>query len=181
MEDSVKLIRLMGSFLVVFVLVASQPMALLAQTQGPMTSSDVQRLEDALERYVERRKLGRVFHAPLDVVFSPTLVLQPDIFFIYRNRLNIVKDYVYGPPDLVIEVVSPDRPRRDYKDKKEKYEAHRVHEYWIVDPERKQIEVWSLKQDFYQLAGLYTGKQFAASVLLTGFKVRLDRLFAQPW
>ena len=143
--------------------------------------SVVQRLEDALERYVERRKLGRVFHAPLDVVFSPTLVLQPDIFFIYRNRLNIVKDYVYGPPDLVIEVVSPDRPRRDYKDKKEKYEAHRVHEYWIVDPERKQIEVWSLKQDFYQLAGLYTGKQFAASVLLTGFKVRLDRLFAQPW
>ena len=64
----------------------------------------VQRLEDALRRYVERRKLGLVFHAPLDVVFSPTLVLQPDIFFIYRNRLNIVKDYVYGPPDLVIEV-----------------------------------------------------------------------------
>jgi len=143
--------------------------------------SVVQRLEDALERYVERRKLGRVFHAPLDVVLSPTLVLQPDIFFIYRNRLNIVKDYVYGPPDLLVEVVSPDRPRRDYKDKKEKYEAHGVREYWIVDPERKQIELWSLKEDFYQLAGLYTGKQFAASVLLPGFKVRLDRLFAQPW
>jgi len=114
--------------------------------------SVVQRLEDALERYVERRKLGRVFHAPLDVVLSPTLVLQPDIFFIYRNRLNIVKDYVYGPPDLLVEVVSPNRPRRDYKDKKEKYEAHGVREYWIVDPERKQIELWSLKEDFYQLA-----------------------------
>ena len=142
--------------------------------------SVVQRLEDALERYVERRKLGRVFHAPLDVVFSPTLALQPDIFFICRNRLNVVKDYIYGPPDMVVEVVSPDRPLRDYKDKKEKYEAHGVREYWIVDPERKQIEIWSMKQDFYQLAGLYTGKQFAASVLLPGFKVRSDRLFAQP-
>ena len=75
-------------------------------------------------------------------------------------------------------MVSPDRLRRDYKDKKEKYEAHSVREYRIVDPERKQIEVWSLQQDFYQLAGLYTGKQFSASVLLRGFKVRLDRLFA---
>jgi Uma2 family endonuclease len=80
-----------------------------------------------------------------------------------------------------VEVVSPDQPRRDYRDKKQVYEAHGVKGYWIIDPERDKVEVWHLKEDFYQLAGAYAGNQFAASVLLAGFKVRVDRLFAPRW
>ena len=75
----------------------------------------------------------------------------------------------------------PDQPRRDYRDKKEVYEAHGVKEYWNVDPERGKIEVWYLKEDFYQLAGVFADKQFATSVNLPGFKVRVDRLLAPRW
>ena len=139
------------------------------------------RLQDALHRWVDRRKLGFVLGAPSDVVLAPDLVLQPDVLFIARARQNIIKSHIHGPPDLVMEVVSADRLRRDYKDKKEQYEAHGVKEYWIVDPGRKRIEVWSLLGDFYQLAGAYAGRQLAASVLLPGFSVRIDRIIAEQW
>ena len=54
-------------------------------------------------------------------------------------------------------------------------------EYWIVDPARKRIEVWTLQGDFYQLAGVYSGRQLAASALLPGFNVRVDRIIAEQW
>ena len=139
------------------------------------------RLQDALYRWVDRRKLGVVLGAPSDVVLAPDLALQPDVLFIAKARQNIIKTHIYGAPDLVMEVVSPDRPRRDYKDKKEQYEAHGVKEYWIVDPDRRRIEVWTLRGDFYQLAGVYSGKQQAVSVLLPGFNVRVDRIIAEQW
>jgi Uma2 family endonuclease len=139
------------------------------------------RLQDALHRWVDRRKLGLVLGAPSDVVLAPDLALQPDVLFVAKARLSIVKSHIYGAPDLVMEVVSPDRPRRDYKDKKEQSETHGVKEYWIVDPGRKRIEVWSLQGDFYQLAGVYSGRQSAASALMPGFSVRVDRIIADEW
>lgn len=143
--------------------------------------SVTQRLEDVLRRWVDRRKLGFVFESPVDVELAPDLVLQPDVLFIAKTRRVIIKAHIKGAPDLVMEVVSPDCPRRDYKDKKEQYERYGVKEYWIVDPGRKRIEVWTLLGDFYQLAGAYSDKQFAASVLLPGFKLRVDRAFAAVW
>ena len=154
---------------------------IMSPAPTPFHQLVVLRLQDALYRWVDRRKLGVVLGAPSDVVLTPDLALQPDVVFIAKARQSIIKTHIYGAPDLVMEVVSPDRPRRDYKDKKEHYEAHGVKEYWIVDPERKRIEVWMLQGDFYQLSGAYSGKQLAASVLLPGFSVRVDRIIAQQW
>src|SRR5439155_8569276 len=80
--------------------------------------SVTQRLEEPLRRWVERRKLGFVFHGPLDVELAPDLVFQPDVLFIAKARRGIIKTHIAGAPDLVMEVVSPACPRRDYKDKK---------------------------------------------------------------
>ena len=51
-------------------------------------------------------------------------------------------------------------------------------EYWIVDPRRKKIEVWTLTTDFYELAGAFSPGEYAASGLLPGFKVRVADIFA---
>ena len=139
------------------------------------------RLQDALYRWVDKRKLGLVLGAPSDVVLAADLAVQPDVLFVAKARLSIVKSHICGAPDLIMEIVSPDCPRRDYKDKKEQYEAYGVKEYWIVDPGRKRIEIWTLQGDFYQLAGVYSGSQSAASVLLPGFSVRVDRIIAEQW
>src|SRR5438067_13440808 len=147
---------------------------IMPPSPSPFHQSVSQRLEEPLRRWVDRHRLGFVFHAPLDVVLAPDLTLQPDVLFITKARRAIIKRYIDGAPDLVMEVVSPDRPRRDYKDKKDHYEAHGVREYWIVDPQRERIEVWTLLDDFYQLAGAYSGRQIVASVLLPDFKLRMD-------
>lgn len=134
------------------------------------------RMGMALDRWVRRRRLGQVIISPMDVVFREDLVLQPDVIFVSKERLHIIQSHVMGAPDLAVEVVSLGRRKRDYKDKRDRYEEHGVKEYWILDPGEEHIEVWTLAEDFYVLQGRYSGRQFAPSKLLPGFKVRVDRM-----
>jgi len=141
----------------------------------------VSRLAEALRRWVRRQDLGVVVSAPLDVVLAPDLVLQPDVIFISRRRVQIIQQHIQGAPDLVVEVVSPDRRKRDYQDKKKFFQAHRIREYWIVDPHPAQVEVWSLNREgSYQLVGRFAGKQSMTSLLLKGFKAKVSSIFADP-
>jgi len=141
----------------------------------------VARVEEALRRWVKNRRLGVVASAPLDVVLAPQRVVQPDVVFISKARLTIVKQHIGGAPDLAVEVVSPDRRKRDYKLKKERYEEYGVREYWIVDPQEERIEVWWLNAEgCYELYGRFTPKQHAGSKLLPGFKLAVDQVFGDP-
>jgi Uma2 family endonuclease len=87
---------------------------------------------------------GVLFYAPLGVEFPETEEgVQPDIVFVTRERLHILReDGIQGPPDLVIEILSPSTARRDRTVKRQLYERHGVAQYWIVDIDAKQIEVW---------------------------------------
>jgi Uma2 family endonuclease len=86
------------------------------------------------------RKSGAIMmFAPMDVVLSDDTVLQPDLLYIAKDRANIVKRRVEGPPDLVVEIVSG-TARRDRVEKLDLYARYGVGEYWIVDPESKLIE-----------------------------------------
>lgn len=50
-------------------------------------------------------------------------------------RIDKIKSgYVDGPPDLAVEIVSPDSVERDYENKRRRYEEAGVKEYWIIDP-----------------------------------------------
>lgn len=87
---------------------------------------------------------GRVFTAPIGVEFPGSDEgVQPDILFVSKQRLAIVtEDWIRGAPDLVIEILSPSTARRDRTVKRELYRRHGVAEYWIVDPDAKQVELW---------------------------------------
>src|SRR5438132_2581968 len=76
---------------------------IMPPSPSPFHQSVSQRLEEALGRWVDGRKLGFVFHAPLDVVLAPVLTFQPDVFFIAKARRAIVKRCIDGAPDLIIE------------------------------------------------------------------------------
>ena len=52
-----------------------------------------------------------------------------------------------GAPDWIIEIVSPDSRRMDYYTKLFKYRTAGVREYWIVDPEKNRITVYSFESD----------------------------------
>src|SRR6185295_7657912 len=73
--------------------------------------------------HVEPRQLGRVAVAPVDVILDRdrNLIVQPDVVFISTARLSIIRDQVWGAPDLVVEVLSRSTARYDRTQKVEWY------------------------------------------------------------
>ena len=64
--------------------------------------------------YVRKNKLGAVYCAPFDILFSEEDIVQPDIIFVSNeNRKIITKDNIKGVPDLLIEILSPGTSKRD--------------------------------------------------------------------
>lgn len=115
----------------------------LADSPTPVHQAAVAALFLALHEHVLWRRLGRVWLAPLDVVLDAdrALVVQPDLFFIADGGAAIVSDKVVGPPDLVIEVLSP-RPRiGDVEQRVEWFAAYGVRECWLVHQLARRIEV----------------------------------------
>jgi len=105
------------------------------------------RLAQLVRNFVEERDLGEVFLAPCDVILSDEDIVQPDIFFISKERLDIItQKNIQGVPDLIIEIVSHYNPKIDKILKKKLYERYGVREYWIVDPEGREIEVFVLEK-----------------------------------
>lgn len=140
----------------------------------------VGRFSTQLAEWVRPRRLGVVIVSPMDCVLAEDLVLQPDVMFIAKDRTSIIQGHVMGAPDLAVEVVANNRPKRDYKDKRDRYEQHGVKEYWILDARETQVEIWALNEAAsYELRGRYTGRQFAPSRLLPGFKLRVDKLLSE--
>ena len=93
-----------------------------------------------LRTFTNKQKLGKALVSPVDVYLEKLLsAVQPDIIFISNDRMHIArKDGIYGAPDLVVEVLSPDK-KRDTIMKKELYEKSGVREYFIIDPSTKQL------------------------------------------
>jgi Uma2 family endonuclease len=129
-----------------------------------------------LDHYVERQKLGQVFVSPVDVVLTPRRVVQPDLLFISKARLGIVKNCIDGVPDLAMEVISEHSWQRDRIQKKALYEQAGLPEYWIVDPDSETIEVFVLANGVYQLHSRAVRAQKAKSKLLSGFSVAFKEL-----
>jgi Uma2 family endonuclease len=96
-----------------------------------------------IRSYLEQRPVGRVFVAPFDVIFSRYDVVEPDLLYLSNERADaILRDYVHGAPELVIEVGSTGTRRRDETIKRSLYERDGVAEYWTVDPEIEVVRVY---------------------------------------
>jgi Uma2 family endonuclease len=139
----------------------------------------VARLHKALGDWVERHRLGKTAHAPIDMVLSTHRATQPDVVFISNERLGIIKERIMGAADLVAEVLSPGSRRHDRIDKRDLHEQHGVHEYWLIDPEAKTVEVLHLESGTYQLVGRWHPGERAQSRLLNGFEVAVSPLFGE--
>jgi Uma2 family endonuclease len=122
-------------------------------------------------------RLGRLFTAPTDVLLPDGGVLQPDLVFSRSDRLGIVgKAAIEGPPDIVVEILSPSTRARDVGRKKEIYAALGVPEYWVVDPERRAVTVFALRGGAYE--PLPQPDAVAHSAVLPGLAIDVAALFA---
>ena len=138
-------------------------------------------LQFILRQFVQGRDLGRLYYAPLDVVLGKEEereVVQPDIFFISKDRTGIIaEEEVRGAPDLVIEIISPGTEERDRRYKKTLYARHGVKEYWIIEPEAKTVEVFTLGEKGFELLKAYKSLETLCSPLLKGLEIDLQEVF----
>ncbi len=135
-------------------------------------------LVSLMNPHAKDRGLGWVFHAPFDIVFSDTEVVQPDIMFISKEREDVrTPANVRGAPDLVVEILSPSSLGRDWGYKRELYAKYGVKEYWIADPVHKMVSVMLLRDGVLELAGTYVEGDTVVSSALEGFSVEISAIF----
>ena len=135
-------------------------------------------LGSRMHSFVKEHDLGQVFHAPFDVLFTDTDVVQPDILFVSNEREHIrTPANIQGAPDLIVEILSPSSSRRDWRDKRGLYAEHGVKEYWIVDPANRIVWVLLLRDGALVDQGAYGEGDTVASTTLEGFSVSLDQIF----
>ena len=96
-----------------------------------------------LRSRVDADDLGIVV-GPVTLHLRDDLVLEPDLVFILRDRLGIAdpEGDVHGPPDLVVEILSPSTRSYDRNLKRKRYLESGVAELWLVDVDGRVVEVW---------------------------------------
>jgi len=131
----------------------------------------------AMVLFVKERNLGEVFYAPVDVYLpGQETPVQPDIVFVHRDHLGIIKERgIEGAPDIIVEVLSPTSWWKDRKVKYPLYERTGVPEFWLVDPEGI-VEVYVLKGEVYALLGRWGKGEVARSDVLDGFEISVDEI-----
>jgi Uma2 family endonuclease len=136
-------------------------------------------LHRLLETYVAAHAKGEVLFAPLPVHLWSGKFREPDIIYLRPHRIKDVHSEPEGA-DLVVEVVSEgeENRHRDLVTKREEYAKAGISEYWIVDPQDKQITVLVLEGQTYREHGLFGSGTTATSVLLSGFSASVDAVFA---
>ena len=135
--------------------------------------------------FVEERKLGEVFFAPLDVIVheDPLRVRQPDLMFIANENSGILGRYVHGGPDWVAEILRKDDNRRYIAGKLPDYAEIGVRECWIASIEARTVEVLQLDCGEWERRCIRGIGDRVESLVLTGFQVEIVDVFrdAESW
>jgi Uma2 family endonuclease len=115
----------------------------------PRHSFTVVALGTILKNHVDDHDLGEVL-MDVDTIFAEHDVRRPDVFYFSKSRRHLIGEKaIEGPPDLAVEVISVGNERYDRRDKFKLYAAGKVKHYWIVDPQQKTIESYSLRGGKY--------------------------------
>jgi len=151
---------------------------------SPAPSTKHQRVSSALHliigSFIKERRLGHLFAAPTDVVFSDISIVQPDMLFISNARASIITDKnIQGVPDLVIEILSETSRKTDEITKRKIYEMYGVCEYWIIDPELATVKVYQTTEKGYVRTSELSAEanESLNTPVFTGLSISLSELF----
>jgi Uma2 family endonuclease len=148
------------------------------QAPSPQHQKAVANLNWLINNFIREYELGDCYTSPIDVFFDKYNNTQPDILFIKKERLFIVTpDGIQGHPDLIVEVLSPSSYKNDKVDKMKIYCQFGVSEYWIVDPNNKAVEIYTLENNAYSMSILASESGEVTSKVLADFKVDIEKIF----
>ena len=140
----------------------------------------VGRLGKLLSLYVDEKRLGLV--GPEGGFYlrrNPDTLRAPDVAFVSRDRLEkaggVPIKFAEFPPDLAIEVLSPEDTVSETQKKVEEYLTGGVSLVWIVDPANQRVTVWRSLQDIQILSA---DQELDGGNVLPGFRVKVAEIFA---
>ena len=124
-------------------------------------------------------KSCKVYPAPFGVRLSEKedTAFEPDIVVVC-DKSKLDGKICTGPPDLVIEIISPSTERMDRMFKYQKYQESGVREYWIVDPVLNYLQVGVLEGGVYKTT-VYDADEVAPVAVLEGCNIILSDVFAE--
>ncbi|HSQ20616.1 MAG TPA: Uma2 family endonuclease [Blastocatellia bacterium] len=135
----------------------------------------------SLKTYLVENPIGEILATP-GVIFSELSGVIPDLVFVSHERRNEIAsgDRITGAPDLVIEIVSPgvENERRDRLAKRQLYGKHGVKEYWIVDFEKRTVEVYVLQGPTLALKSVLSEHDEVTSTVLPGYFGKVGALLS---
>ena len=150
-------------------------------TPSPATQHQriVRNLLYLIQSHLEMQPLGEVFCAPFDALLSEFDIVVPDLIYLSNERSQfLTSKNLQGPPDLVIEILSPSTRSRDKRLKHALYERVGVTEYWVVDPELDLVEVHRRAAERFAPAIRVNRPSVLTTPLLPGLELPLDRVLA---
>ena len=151
---------------------------IVAPTPIPLHRRIGMRFTNRMGSFIEGHDLGELLAAPMDVRFSDTNVMQPDILFISNERSHIIGEInIQGAPDLIIEIASPSTEERDRGVKQELYALFGVLEYWRAYPRTQTVETLRLENGRLVPVGVYGPGDVLSTPLLPGLNIDLDEIF----
>lgn len=134
----------------------------------------------ALSPYVEQNKLGEVW-PEVEVDITPTNIYVPDLCFLAADHLHQIEDgkRIVGPPDLVVELLSPSTAARDLATKLQTYQQAGVPWYWIVVTDLLVIQEYQNTPEGYLLSqGIAPGEVFSPR-LFPGLSFNLAEMMGE--
>jgi Uma2 family endonuclease len=131
-----------------------------------------------LGNFIKSHKLGTMRGAETGFIIrhDPDTVLAPDASFILTDRLpeKDPKGYFDGPPDLAVEVLSPNDRASEVQTKIRDWLDAGCRGVWIVDPETKSVTIYKSNHD---IAVLNTADMLTDAQLLPGFSASVSEFF----
>ena len=120
---------------------------------------------------------GVMQYSPLRLRIRPRKFREPDLLLLLDANDPRRQNRFWLGADLVVEIVSPDKPERDLVDKRFDYTEAGIPEYWIVNPLNQTVTILRLDGDEYGEHGVFGHGQRATSALLPGFAVEITAFF----
>lgn len=125
-----------------------------------------------LHQYLQDRQAGEVFIAPIDLILSDVTVVQPDLLVVLNDRRHLIAERgIEGPPNLVVEILSPATASRDRGIKMQLYARYGIPHCWLVDPDTQTLEAYQLEESVYRLVETLRGPGSFTPALLPGLSL----------
>jgi Uma2 family endonuclease len=128
--------------------------------------------------FVKQRNLGWVFGAEGGFLIrrNPDTVRAPDAAFVSSERMPtaVPAGFFPGPPDLAVEVLSPNDRASDVFAKVSDWLETGCRKVWVLDPETRSIAVYSPKAEMRML---HFSDTLTDEDVLPGFQIAVRTIF----